>query len=669
MQAYKRRWRLIEASIVGIIALLIGIIAYLNWAMAILAAIIVLAAYLSNYNTIHYKRRQAIEQLDALAKGATQASNFALQNLPMAMAIIDKQGVLVWNNSVFRDWLPVDWNKVQKLSSLIPGFRLDKIWGKSGFMKEMLGDKTYQIIYKFIAAGDPHRQGEPDNDEHAVMALYFQDITHQEDARRLAEESQPVWGMIQIDNIEDITKGLSDREYTNLWAEINNIVVDEIDQYDGFIRNFQDDMYIFAVSRSALAQWESIKFPVLEKIRRIPTPRQIPATISVGIAWDVSSVKSATEKSRAALDVALGRGGDQVCIMEGEATRFYGGSVQGAEKNTRVRARVVAQAIQELMNDSDKILVMGHEREDYDALGGAIGVVAIARALNKDVRLVISKDAKAIQKMMDALLQNDFWARTIITPVQALEWVDDNTLTFVCDVHRTDLVAAPQALVKSKRRVVIDHHRRATDFIESPLLTYLEPASSSTSELVTELLQYISVPAKLSKEEATGMYAGIVLDTKSFRIQTGVRTFEAAAFLRRAGADIDRVKKLFVENFNAVQLKAKMIFDAEQRESIVVTAAPVGVKDMMALSAQTADMLAATDGVEAAFVIYTIDEEELGISARSKGRLNVQLIMESLGGGGHRTVAGAQLQHMTIEDAKEAIFEKALQQLHILEEE
>lgn len=669
MQAYKRRWRLIEASIVGIIALLIGIIAYLNWAMAILAAIIVLAAYLSNYNTIHYKRRQAIEQLDALAKGATQASNFALQNLPMAMAIIDKQGVLVWNNSVFRDWLPVDWNKVQKLSSLIPGFRLDKIWGKSGFMKEMLGDKTYQIIYKFITAGDPHRQGEPDNDEHAVMALYFQDITHQEDARRLAEESQPVWGMIQIDNIEDITKGLSDREYTNLWAEINNIVVDEIDQYDGFIRNFQDDMYIFAVSRSALAQWESIKFPVLEKIRRIPTPRQIPATISVGIAWDVSSVKSATEKSRAALDVALGRGGDQVCIMEGEATRFYGGSVQGAEKNTRVRARVVAQAIQELMNDSDKVLVMGHEREDYDALGGAIGVVAIARALNKDVRLVISKDAKAIQKMMDALLQNDFWARTIITPVQALEWVDDNTLTFVCDVHRTDLVAAPQALVKSKRRVVIDHHRRATDFIESPLLTYLEPASSSTSELVTELLQYISVPAKLSKEEATGMYAGIVLDTKSFRIQTGVRTFEAAAFLRRAGADIDRVKKLFVENFNAVQLKAKMIFDAEQRESIVVTAAPVGVKDMMALSAQTADMLAATDGVEAAFVIYTIDEEELGISARSKGRLNVQLIMESLGGGGHRTVAGAQLQHMTIEDAKEAIFEKALQQLHTLEEE
>lgn len=671
MKSFQRKWEGLEITIITVIVLLLLLLAYLNWAIAILALIIVVAAYLVNYNTIHNRRRLAREQFGAMMKNVTQASNFALQNLPMGIALVNKQGTLVWNNSVFADWVKVDWNKLQKMSALMPGFRIDKIWGKSGYMTEQYGDKYFQIIYKFIDPRDarPDIHSEDELAEHAVMALYFKNITDLEKARIKAEENQPVWGMIQIDNLEELTKGLSDREYTSVWTDINNIIMDEIDRQEGFIRNFQDDMYTFAISRGALHAMEEDGFKILEKIRKLPSPRQVPATISIGISENVGSVKEVSSRARAALDIALGRGGDQVCIMDGESTRFFGGNTAGVEKNTRVRARVVSQALHELMLDSDKILVMGHKREDYDALGGIIGVTSIARTLGKELRIVLSKETSAIDKMVTVLKEDEFWTEHIITPEAAKAWVDANTLTIVCDTHRQEMVAAQEALEISERRIVIDHHRRAADFVENPLLTYLEPTASSTSELVTELVQYAGGGVKLSKAEATGIYAGIVLDTKNFVQQTGARTFEAAAFLRRAGADIERVKQLFIETFDSVQLRAKMVFEANRTEGIAISVAPEGLKDMMALSAQSADMLISNEDIEAAFVLYSLNDGGIGVSARSKGKVNVQVVMEALGGGGHRTVAGAQLQGMTIEEAKKAILDHALEALHSAEKE
>ncbi len=549
MKSFQRRWEAMEWTFIGVIILLILIIAYLNWLLAILSVIVVVAVYLINYNTIHNRRRLAREQFGAMMKNVTQAANFALQNLPTAIVLVNKQGTLVWNNSVFADWVPVDWNKLQKMSALIPGFRIDKIWGKSGFLKEQYGDRYFQVVYKFIDPRDTRPDADPNDEltEHAVMALYFKDITEIEKERIKAQEEQPVWGMIQIDNIEELTKGLSDREYTNLWAEINNIVVDEIDKHEGFIRNFQDDMYTFAISRGALQDMENNGFSVLERIRKLPSPRQVPATISIGIGENAGSVKDVSERARAALDIALGRGGDQVCIMDGESTRFFGGNTAGVEKNTRVRARVVSQAIHELMNDSDKILVMGHQREDYDALGGAIGVVSIARTLGKEVRLVLSKETNAIDKMVHVLVEDEFWKTHIITPAEAKLWADANTL--------------------------------------------------------------------------------------------------------------------------AIQLRAKMVFEANRTEGIAISVAPAGMKDMMALAAQSADMLISNEDIEAAFVLYSLNDGGIGVSARSKGKVNVQVVMEALGGGGHRTVAGAQLQGMTIEEAKAAILDKALEALHSAEKE
>ncbi|MDU2181844.1 MAG: DHH family phosphoesterase, partial [Veillonella sp.] len=598
MKSFQRKWEGLEVTIITVIVLLLLLLAYLNWAIAVLALIIVVAAYLVNYNTLHNRRRLAREQFGAMMKNVTQASNFALQNLPMGIVLVNKQGTLVWNNSVFADWVTVDWNKLQKMSALLPGFRIDKIWGKSGYMTEKYDERYFQIIYKFIDPRDtrPDIHSEDELAEHAVMALYFKDITALEKARIKAEEDQPVWGMIQIDN-----------------------------------RNFQDDMYTFAISRGALHEMEENGFKVLERIRKLPSPRQVPATISVGISENVGSVKEVSSRARAALDIALGRGGDQVCIMDGESTRFFGGNTAGVEKNTRVRARVVSQALHELMLDSDKILVMGHKREDYDALGGIIGVVAIARTLGKELRIVLSKETSAIDKMVTVLKEDEFWTEHIITPDAAKAWVDANTLTIVCDTHRQEMVAAQEALEISERRIVIDHHRRAADFVENPLLTYLEPTASSTSELVTELVQYAGGGVKLSKAEATGIYAGIVLDTKNFIQQTGARTFEAAAFLRRAGADIEKVKQLFIETFDSIQLRAKMVFEASRTEGIAISVAPEGLKDMMALAAQSADMLISNEDIEAAFVLYSLNDGGIGVSARSKGKVNVQVVMEALG--------------------------------------
>ncbi len=655
----KGRWHTLELSIVILLIFLLVLILYLNWLIGVMATIVALAVYGGNYKTIYHRRRLAIESFDSMAHGVTQASNFALQNLPVAIAVVNQDGVIGWSNSVFRDWIRADWDKPQNISTVLSHLRMDKVWGKSGFMKEHVDGRYYGVVYKYLEAKD---SCSVDNRDVEHMAFYLSDITATEVARLQAEEARPVSGMIQIDNLEDVTKGSSDKEFTNLWAQINNLIVEEIDQYDGFVRSISDDAYIFSFSREALRQAEEKKFQLLDKIRAIPTARQIPVTISVGISVDAESIKATAEKARAALDLALGRGGDQVCINEGGQNRFFGGKTTSAEKNTRVRARVVAQALQELLEESNRILVMGHQREDYDAIGASLGVLFMARTLNKDVRLVLSHHQENIYKLVNSL---DVDLRDyIITPEQAKLFTTHDTLVVVCDVHRPGLVADPESLAKSKRRVVIDHHRRASDFIEDTLLTYLEPAASSTSELVTELIEYFGSNKPVGKDTASGLYAGIVLDTKNFTIQTGARTFEAAAFLRRAGANLDLVKELFRDSLGEVQARAKMLYNAHVEGGIAITEAPDSLgQEATLVSAQAADLLIQTEGIEGAFVLYHLPDGSIGISARSQGKLNVQLVMEAIGGGGHRTVAGAQVAHMTTEELEKTIRQVAIEQL------
>lgn len=656
-QEYSHIERTAAIVIIGLLLLLF----WLNWQVAVLSIIVVTATYLSIRRSIGRRRHHRQAQFDRMAKGITQASTYALQNLPVGIVIIDRNNVICWSNSVFRDWIPNDSDKTMKLSGFIPTLRIDKYWGKSGFFYEEIDGKYYRVLHKTLEA-PKSRYSDVDSDElESYMAFYFDDLTEIERDRRKFMSRIPAFGFISMDNIEDLRTGLSDIEYTQLWSDMNRMIVTEIDNHDGFIRNVTEDTYTFSISKEALTHMMDGKFSLLDKIRSLTTSKHIPPTISMGVALTSETVKAQGEKAKAALEIALGRGGDQVCVYFGEEVKFFGGKTSSNEKNTRVRARVVSHAIHEIMMDSDRVLVMGHDREDYDSIGASVGVAAMARALGKPVHIALSSNASAVRKLVEILVEDTQFKGLIIDAEEAKEFVTDNTVVIVTDVHRTEMVAAPEALKKSQRRIVIDHHRRGSDFIVSPLLTYLEPSTSSTSELVTELIQYFPDHVTLRNIEASGLYAGIVVDTKNFVVQTGARTFEAASFLRRSGADVSLVRHLFMDSFDGMRLRAAMLASAEQIDHMAFTEAPEDAKNATVIAAQTGDKLITLEGIEASFVFYVLPDGGIGVSARSQGKLNVQVVMEAVGGGGHRTVAGAQLHGVTMSEARARVTEVAVQ--------
>lgn len=646
----------VEKPMIAIIIMLIAVLAIFNWQVAILC-IIVAAAMLGFISHRAKKRRNDLESyFRTMTFNVNQTTHYALQNLPIAIVIIDNKMNVCWSNSVFNDWLGGDLEKTQRLSVLSTTWRIDKLWGKSGFFTEELDGKTYRIVHKYIPPLETEEE-EPVNrrQKQGFMALYYDDITEMEAIKREALAALPVLGFIEIDNIDDITKGRNDIDYTNMWVQVNNVIVEEFAQLNGFVRSYKDNSYIVCISREALQTMIDRNFQILDKVREISTPERLPITLSVGMATEDATFKDQAERARAGLDLALGRGGDQVALFTGEDVQFYGGKTTGAEKNTRVRARVVAQAIRELIIDADNVIIMGHQREDYDSIGGAIGMAVMARHDNDKVNVVLSNQTNAVDNLVQMLAKDENMKNLVITPEQAEAMTNENTLVFVVDVHRPDMVAAPNVLSKTQRRVVIDHHRRSPDFIEKPLLTYLESTSSSTSELVTELIQYYADNIELNEIEASALYAGIAVDTKNFIVSTGFRTFDAASYLRRSGADLEIVRSLFKETFETAQRRAEIISMAKLEGTLAYAECPKNTPNASVVCAQTADWLITVEGVEASFVFYYRGEDNgIGVSARSQGSYNVQIIMEKLGGGGHRTVAGAQL-NMSMEEAQAAV--------------
>ena len=375
-------------------------------------------------------------------------------------------------------------------------------------------------------------------------------------------------------------------------------------------------------------------------------------TLSMGIAANGTTMSERGQKAQTGLDLALGRGGDQAALYLNDEVQFYGGKAKVVEKSTRVKARVVAHAIKELMQEATDIMVMGHEGEDFDSLGSAMGVARMATHLGKTVNIVVGEIALSYEKLQELLPDYTEYAGLFLTAAQAEQRINAKTLLFIVDTHRVFLTAAPTLLEKVDRRVVIDHHRRSEDFIPSPMIVYLEPSASSTSELVAELLTYFDEKIELTRLEASALYAGIVVDTKNFAVQTGVRTFEAAAFLRRSGADPALVRHLFRFDMETLKLRALILSGAEVlRNGVVIAVCPFEVKNGQIIAAQSADTLLNIEGILASFVLWPADDG-VGISARSNGEVNVQIIMESFNGGGHQTVAGAHIPGVDVIEAR-----------------
>lgn len=646
-----------EETFIGVVLILLLIIAFYNWIIALLTCIVIGGVYVLTHKTNTERNREISQLFDAISQSVDQASTYAVQNLPIGIAIVDMESSLCWANSVFRDWVG-DIEDDQRLDYIMPNLNIDKFWGKFGYFFEHIGKRYYRVVYKYLQT----EGSEEDN----YLILYFEDITETEQQKLNCLAAMPVFCDIAIDNMEEVGKGMTAVQQATLWTNVNNCLIDALTAHNAFVRSYGNDNYIACLSREALNALKEDNFSFLEQIRSIHTVNRIPVTVSMGIAAfpeDIvtkgkANFNELADKAHSGLDLALGRGGDQVVVYEEDGSaHFYGGKTRSVEKNTRVRARVVSQAIRELIETCDLVLIMGHEREDYDSIGAAIGVARMAKIGGKPVHIVISRQTEAISRIEKEIRDVPEFADLLITADMAEVACNDQTLLFIVDTHRPDMTVAPQLLDKTERRVVIDHHRRSSDFIKKPLLVYTEPSSSSTSELVTELLQYFDEDPELQKIEATALYAGIVVDTKNFSVQTGVRTFDAAAYLRRCGADPDIVRELFSSDFDSVKLKARLLSEARIADGIAMTSCPKDVPNAQIISAQVADMLVNITDVEASFTFYELPDNIIGVSARSKGDINVQLIMEAIGGGGHRTVAGVQLKGRTLIEAQNEVMD------------
>jgi c-di-AMP phosphodiesterase-like protein len=628
-------------------ALLVVIVFY-NPYVAVLGAILLVSLYLYGRER-HKERQKALDNyLYTMSHCIEQGASYALKSLPLVMMIINQEGKLFWYNDVLAEWFDDEVQVGQSITTLCPDLPLDKIWGKSGREVFTTEDKYYQIIYEPV---------NDDSEDVELMIAYISDITASEKVKVECIDSVPVMAYIQIDNYDDVLQGLSESQRTSVLAEVNKLLAEWVAENEAVLKKYADDMYLVVLNRQNLNKCLQEKFDILDKVRAIHIGNKIPVTLSMGVAADEYSVAVLGERAQAGLDLALGRGGDQVAVHVGGKLQFYGGKAKAVEKNTRVKARIVAQALREIIDDADLVLVMGHTNEDFDSLGAAIGVGIMARHLGKELRIVVGQPGVSLSKLKELLGDYEEYQDLFITYAQAVGMITPQTLLFVVDVHHPELTAAPEILSRVDRVVVIDHHRRSEKFIVNPLLVYLEPSASSTCELVTELLMYFDDYLEFNKLDATALYAGILVDTKQFSVQSGVRTFDAAAYLRRAGADPALARQMFRIDFETIKSKAEILHQAEMLPGgVVVTDCPANIKNAQIVAAQVADMLLGVEGVQISFVLFYL-EDGIGVSARSNGAFNVQVIMEELGGGGHQTVAGAQVRKGTMEDVKRQVIE------------
>ena len=580
-----------------------------------------------------------------VVENISEMVNYAVEELPQAVVIITEDGRIQWTNSRMSVYAGREPELDTDITDIWPGIIIGPVWGQEGEYVFAHEDKYYQVRYRPVKMA-PHQQ--------QLMALYVQDVTQHETLRLTYKESRTVLLYIQIDNYDEVMQGQSEAERTSLLLAVNQILDKWMKNLGGFMRRVSDDLYVVVLTREALEKAMSERFDVLDKARQLQSTNRLPVTLSMGVAVaDNQSMAEMGSQAQACLDLALGRGGDQVAVLIDGKTQFFGGRAKAVEKHTRVKARVVAHAVREIMEGADEVYVMGHHNEDFDCFGAAMGVAKMARVLEKPVHIVLSDMNEGIDKFTDLLQGKEEYEDIFVRAEDLTTMTALNPVLIVVDTHIPHLVADPTLLERIPQVVVIDHHRRSEHFIKNPLLVYIEPASSSTSELVTELLAYFSDDLMLSRLDATALYSGIVVDTKNFAVQTGVRTFDAAAYLRRSGADPVMVRHLFRSDYDTTVALAKTKARAELYDGgLIVSHIPETIPNVQVIAAQAADSLLRIENVCMSIVIFQLPNKVVGLSARSTGDMNVQVIMEAFGGGGHQNVAGAQVENGDLQAIK-----------------
>lgn len=637
--------------------LLLVVIGCLNWMLGLLTAIVIIGFVIVIEKNDYKQERILLNYLDELSAGVEAGTIYAVKNLPLGISLMDEKRQFVWANGVFRSWLKADIEEDNLFKDVFSGVRISKIWGKTGWFDYSLDEEYYRVFYKFIP---PSKENGA-----AFMAFYLVDRTAMQQQIQACKEAMPVFGLIRVDNVAEATQNMTDVEKSNILSEVDEVILSEFISRDAFIKRYSSTEFVICMSRKALKDCMNDNFNILDKVRDIHTVNRIPITISIGIVKCEGTFAKQFEMAQTALDLALGRGGDQVIVRMDKDVKAFGGRSSTSVSSTRVRVRVVAQALREIIQESDRVFVMGHGHEDYDAIGAAVGVTHLAKASGKPVNIVLSAYEDTSHKMINALDADKEMGPMLMTEKTALNIITDKSVLFIVDTHVPQVVAAPELLRAAKKRVVIDHHRRNASIISPTLLTYMEPSASSASELVSELIQCYGGDRDLTTLEASCLYAGLVVDTKNFSVQTSVRTFDAASFLRRSGADAKLVRALFAVNVETVRIKSEIMAHLKTVDGYMVFAeCPAGTEQAQIIAGQVADYLVTVEGIHASFLFYHVEEGVTSISARSDGTVNVQVVMEALGGGGHLTVSGAQISgDMTIEAATQKIVEEVRKQI------
>ncbi|MBP8691451.1 MAG: DHH family phosphoesterase [Sedimentibacter sp.] len=577
---------------------------------------------------------------------------------PLPICIIGLNGKMFWFNNKFKELLQGYSDELENIEEFVEGFPLNLMDGnKEGTLNniEIPGTgRTFNVLYYELEEG---RFGEG----HSYVC-YWNENTAFVTLRNKYNEERPITMLIQIDNYDEISEKLELGEKSSMVAQIEKILNKYATEMNGFVLKYDNHKFLMMIENKFLEKLEEKKFCMLDDVKSIKGTNDFNFTLSIGTGAMARNLTQLLEYSKGALDLALGRGGDQVVVKRTNSVKFYGGKSKAVEKRTKVRARIISYALRQIIDQSSNVIIMGHRVGDMDSLGAAIGLYSIARSRGKKPYIVLNKVNHALKNMYERMKKEEgHYIESIITTEKAMELADQNSLLVVLDTHRKSYTEAPELLDKIDKVVLIDHHRRSEEYIENTLLDYIEPYASSTCELVAELIQYMEDHIKLTKFDADALMAGIVVDTNSFTFKTGIRTFEAAAFLKGKGADNVEVKELFNESIDFMKKKTEIIEKSEIIfDDVAVSYIDEYSDDSNVVAAQCADELLTIKGVRASFVLVR-NKDYINISGRSLGEVNVQVILEYLGGGGHLNMAGAQIHTDDMEVAKAKLYEAIAQ--------
>lgn len=595
--------------------------------------------------------KQALSKMDHyvdnLSGHISAGNNKAIKRMPIGLVVIDAEDHIEWINQYMSEHLET--NVISEpVNEVFPNI-----------LKQL--ERVQEIE---IEHGQYHYHVRYSEEE---RCLYFFDITEEVHTNELYEESKPIIATLFLDNYDEITQNMNDTQRSEINSMVTRIISRWATEYNIYFKRYSSDQFVAYLNQKILAEIEDSNFDILSQLREKSVGYRAQLTLSIGVGEGTEDLIELGELSQSGLDLALGRGGDQVAIknMNGNV-RFYGGKTDPMEKRTRVRARVISHALKDILTEGDKVIIMGHKRPDLDAVGAAIGVSRFASMNNLEAYVVLNEEDidPTLSRVMEEIDKKPELKERFVTSDEAWDMMTSKTTVVVVDTHKPEMVLDENILNKANRKVVIDHHRRGESFISNPLLVYMEPYASSTAELVTELLEYQPTEQRLSRLESTIMYAGIIVDTRNFTLRTGSRTFDAASYLRAHGADTILTQQFLKDDVDTYINRSELIRTVEVQDHGVAIAHGSNDKIYHPVTvAQAADELLSLEGIEASYVVAKREDNLIGISARSLGGINVQLTMEALGGGGHLTNAATQIKGVTIEEAIEQLQQAITEQM------